>query len=144
MYPHMNQWNASQYPQNLTRQPYNNQTNVWSTNQTNMMITQQPLSLTSQPTYYGQPPVFDTNQDVMRTESYGCYIAISILTIVFCCLPFGIIGLRLSINACILYRDRQFVDAQNSAKTACRFNISAFVMGVILYCSMLVWYFRYR
>ncbi|XP_059158671.1 uncharacterized protein LOC131942767 [Physella acuta] len=143
MNPQTNQQTAGQYPQNATTQP-NNRQNVWSTNQPQLIIIQQPLPLSTQPSYYGQPLDSDTQQDVMLTESYGCYIAISIFTLLFCFVPFGIIGLRLSINACILYRERQFVDAERNAKKACGFNAAALVVGVIVYCFLLVWYFRFR
>lgn len=74
--------------------------------------------------YYQQPPQMPYGQTANTTG----YIVWSIINLLFCCMPLGIVGLIMSINAKNCFTKEDF---ESKIKSARIFNIIATVAGVV-------------
>ncbi|XP_059158678.1 uncharacterized protein LOC131942769 isoform X2 [Physella acuta] len=131
--PQINQWNGTHYPLDLTIQPDNKGNTVWSTNQSNQMITQQPIPLTAQHNFYGQIPVTATQQNNLETVPIPDYVCCSIFTAMCCCLLLGSWALYYAKTANRENQERQFLKARQSATRSCMLNVAAIIIGLACY-----------
>ncbi|MGL6225042.1 MAG: CD225/dispanin family protein [Thermoguttaceae bacterium] len=80
-------------------------------------------------------------QPGMSAPQVPDYLVLSILELLFCCLPFGIVGLVYAVQANSAKANGQFQDAMQKANTAKKFliwGIALWGIGVALYLLFLI------
>lgn len=109
---------------------------------------QQPAYRQQQPAYqpqYGQPYrqqpsygyqpnyAYQPNQMPPKPDNSMVW---SILSTLFCCLPFGIVAIVYSSKVDSLYHSGNYTAAQMAASSAKNWNIAALILGLLSYCSL--------
>lgn len=82
--------------------------------------------------YYNAPP---------RPKTW---LASSILTTIFCCLPFGIVGIVYAAQVSANYEAGRYEEAERASRIARNWTIASFLFGGGLYLICLLLYFNIR
>ncbi|XP_064406231.1 proline-rich transmembrane protein 1-like [Halichondria panicea] len=94
-------------------------------------------TVTQQPVVYAQQPVVYVTQAQQAVASPGGvppkdYLMMSIVTLLFCCWPIGIIALLKSIEVRDAVARGDYAAAQTASKSAYKLNRLAIIVGIVL------------
>lgn len=84
--------------------------------------------------------VSKTERDYIRDSGYPSYVNLAILTMIFCCMPFGVVATIYAVNADILLRQGKTGDAADAADQAKQWALWAAASGIAVFILVFLYY----